>query len=138
MGWPGTKAGGFAQAVSLLDKAEYQPEVARTTELGIKSQLDDHRWTVNVAGFYTTIRDFQLVSFDGVNFVVDNSNLRSSGIESEIVWTPMRGLRLFGNNTYADTLDTRHHTDTEFAPRWSGMAGGSFVNCADGGVPAFL
>lgn len=134
----GTKAGGFAQAVSLLDKAEYQPEVARTTELGIKSQLDDRRWTVNVAGFYTAIRDFQLVSFDGVNFVVDNSNLRSSGIEAEIVWLPVRGLRLFANNTYADTLDTRHHTDTEFAPRWSGMGGGSFSWPAFGALQASL
>jgi iron complex outermembrane recepter protein len=134
----GTKAGGFAQAVSLLDKAEYQPEVARTTELGIKSQLDDHRLTVNVAAFYTAIRDFQLVSFDGINFVVDNSDLRSSGVESEIAWTPVRGLRLFSNNTYADTLDTRHHTDTEFAPRWSGMAGGSFSWPAFGALQASL
>ncbi len=123
----GTKAGGFASTVSFLDKSEYKPEVARTTEAGIKTQLDGKRWTINVAGFSTTVRDFQLVTFDGLNFQVGNSDLRATGVESEIDWTPVRGLRLFSNSTYADTLDSRRHTDTPFAPRWSGVAGGSYT-----------
>lgn len=122
----GTKAGGFAQAASALDKSRYSPEKAQTTEAGFKSQFLGGHVTVNGAAFYTTVKDFQLVAFNGVTFNVSNTDLKSYGFESEVDWRPMPGLTLFSNNTYADTTDTRTGSDTSFAPRWQGSVGGAY------------
>ena len=122
----GTKAGGFAQAASFLDKSEYSPEVAQTVEVGIKSQFDELGLTVNAAAFDTGLSNYQLVSFNGVDFTVGNTNLRSVGIESEISWQPVRGLRISSNNTYAHVQDTSGGGDISFSPRWSGNAGVSY------------
>lgn len=122
----GTKAGGFAQSASFLDRAEYEPERARTAELGFKSQFDDRRITVNAAAFYTEIKDFQLVTFTGLAFEVQNTNLRTYGVESDVAWTPRRDVRLFWNNTYAKAKDTITDGETTHAPRWAGSVGASF------------
>lgn len=122
----GTKAGGYAQSASYLDQSEYDPERARTAELGFKSQFADRTITLNAAGFYTEVKDFQLVTFTGLSFEVDNTNLETYGIESEISWTPNRDLRLFWNNTYAHARDAILDSDTTHAPRWSGIVGASF------------
>ena len=134
----GTKAGGFAQSVSDLKHSEYEPEVARTTEVGFKQQLFDRRLTVNGAAFYTTVHNFQLVTFTGIDFVVGNTDLRSIGFESEVDWAPVRGLRLFWNNTYADAQDTRIGGDIPFAPRWQGAVGGAYSRQLFGAMRASL
>ncbi|WP_109808977.1 TonB-dependent receptor [Sphingosinithalassobacter portus] len=119
----GTKAGGFAQSASYLDQSEYDPERARTGEIGFKSQFLDRRLTVNAAAFFTKVRDFQLVTFTGLAFEVDNTNLETYGLESEIRWTANRDFSFFWNNTYAHARDTVTDSDTTHAPRWSGVAG---------------
>jgi len=122
----GTKAGGFAQAASLLDRSGYEPEVAETVEAGFKARFDDRRWTVNAAVFRTEVEDFQLVTFTGTNFDVRNTDLRSTGLETQIIWAPIRGASVFWNNTYAETRDTRNGGPASFAPLWSGAAGGAY------------
>jgi iron complex outermembrane receptor protein len=134
----GTKAGGFAQSVSNLRDSEYAPEVAQTTEAGFKQQLFDRRLTVNGAAFYTTVHDFQLVTFTGIDFVVGNTDLRSIGFESSIAWAPAQGLHLFWNNTYADAQDTRVGGDIPFAPRWEGAVGGGYSRDVLGDLRASL
>ncbi|MDG2535177.1 TonB-dependent receptor [Sphingomonas sp. HITSZ_GF] len=129
----GTKAGGYAQSASFLDKSEYDPERARTAEFGFKSQFADRRLTINAAAFYTEVKDFQLVTFTGLAFEVQNTNLRTYGVESEIAWAPRRDMRFYWNNTYANAQDTITHSDTTHAPRWAGVVGGSFSpEIADG------
>ncbi len=122
----GTKAGGFATSVSDLVNSEVQPEVAKTTELGFKSQFLDHSLTANGALFFTTVHDYQLVTFTGINFVVGNTDLQSTGFESEIDYTPIRHLRLYWNNTFADSEDVRVGGKIPFAPRWSGAYGADY------------
>ena len=122
----GTKAGGFSQAASDLRQSQVQPEVAHTTELGFKSQFFGRTLTANGALFYTTVSNYQLVSFNGVNFVVGNTDLRSTGFESEVDYTPLRHLRLYWNNTFADSEDTRVGGEIPFAPRFSGSYGAEY------------
>ncbi len=122
----GTKAGGFAQAASKLDQSAYDPEIARTVEGGIKTQFDDRRWTANAAIFQTKVKDFQLVTFTGVNFDVRNTDLRSTGLETEVRWLAAPGLTIFWNNTYAETRDTRVGGQASFAPKWDGALGASY------------
>ncbi len=119
----GTKAAAFANSVTDLTKSYIAPEVARTTEIGSKNQFLNRTLTVNGAVFYTRVDDYQLNEFNGVSFTVSNTDLQSFGFESELDWAPVRNVRLFWNNTYADSSDLRVGGDIPFAPRFSGAGG---------------
>lgn len=119
----GTKSGGFAQSVTRLENAAYNKEVAKTAEIGFKLQDAARRWLLNISAFNTNVDGFQQVNFDGFNFVVGNTDLRSRGIEVEAYWRPVDGLRLHVNNTYADAKDRITGYVAPLAPKWSGNAG---------------
>lgn len=122
----GTKSGGFAQSVSLLTDAGYDKEIAKTAEIGLKLQDAGRRWVFNISAFNTVVDDFQVVTFDGVSFVVGNSDLKSRGVEIEANWRPVDGLRLYLNNTYADAKDRITGFRAPLAPEWSGSGGFSY------------
>ncbi len=119
----GTKGAGFAQSATLLDQSAYDKEVARTIEAGVKIQDPGRRWLFNLSGFYTRVDGFQLVTFNGIQFIVGNTDLSSRGFELESSWTPVKGLRLFLNNTYADAKDRRTGAPIPLAPKWTGSGG---------------
>lgn len=122
----GTKSGGFASSVTLLDKAEYDKEVAHTAEIGLKLQGEGRRWVFNIAGFNTKVDNFQLVTFTGVQFDIGNTDLRSRGVEVETYWYPVRGLRLFANGTYADAKDLQTGKVPPLAPKLTASTGFTF------------
>lgn len=122
----GTKGGGYAQSVTLLPNAEYEKEVAKTAEVGFKLQDPAGRWVFNTAIFDTKVDDFQLVTFNGLEFVVGNTDLRSRGAEVEARWSPLDSLNLFLNTTYTDAEDRRSGNPIPLAPEWSGVAGFTF------------
>ena len=128
----GTKAGGYAATVSNLRQSFYEPEVARTGELGVKSQFFGRALTLNASVFHTDVKNFQVVAFNGQNFVVVNQDVESNGFESQFSLRPAAGLRLYWNNIYADAHDPETGIDTPFAPRWSGLAGGSYERTIGG------
>lgn len=119
----GTKGGGYAQSVTLLDQAEYAKEVAKTAEIGVKLQDSGRQWLVNLAAFNTRVDGFQLVTFNGIQFLIGNTDLRSRGFELESYWYPVSGLKLFLNNTYADAKDRITGGAIPLAPKWSGSGG---------------
>ncbi|MBB5684860.1 TonB-dependent receptor [Sphingobium boeckii] len=119
----GTKSGGYASSVTLLQDSEYRKEVARTAEGGVKLQSASRDWTLNIAGFYTWVDDYQLITFNGLQFVIGNTDLRSRGVEVEAIWRPTRGLKLYLNNTYADARDRLTGLKIPRAPLWLGSAG---------------
>lgn len=119
----GTKGGGYAQSVTRLETAEYQKEVAKTFEVGVKLEDAGRKWLFNLAAFNTDVDNFQLVTFTGIQFIVGNTNLRSRGFELEANWRPLPGLRLFLNNTYADAKDRATGNPIPLAPKWTGSGG---------------
>lgn len=121
----GTKPGGYATAVGDLTRAYYKPERARTAELGFKTQLFDRALTLNGSYFRTRVRNFQVVNFDGQNFVVFNQNVASDGFESQVNWRATSDLRFYWNNIYSDARDARTGVRIPYAPRWSGLIGGT-------------
>lgn len=123
----GTKSGGYASSVTLLDRAAYLKEVARTAEAGVKLNAANGTWVLNAAVFDTRVSDFQLVTFTGLQFEIGNTDLKSRGVELEGYWRPARGLRLALNTTYADAKDDRTGKVPPLAPKWSGAASVSFV-----------
>ncbi len=132
----GYKAGGFNLDSSALNAAtpsardlSFQPEDVNAFELGAK--LDLRSAKINLALFYQGFKNFQLNTFNGVNFEVSNiggckasfggldrdlvagnsacpagqakDGVVSKGLEVEALLFPVRDLTFSGGFTYADT-----------------------------------
>ena len=84
---------------------EFQEETVDAFELGMKGQFLDRRLTANVTLFYQLFDDFQLNTFDGISFIVENlSGVTSRGFELEYTYLPnIEGLILQGGVTFSDT-----------------------------------
>ncbi|MEO5641495.1 MAG: TonB-dependent receptor [Sphingomicrobium sp.] len=113
-----------------LNALQFEPELVTAYELGLKykSRFID----VNVAGFIEDFKNFQLNTFNGINFVVENVNscltslngadtdpragttvacsgkrragVRAKGIEIETFFRPIRNVRGALGATYVDTF----------------------------------
>lgn len=103
-------------------------------EIGLK--YTQPKWSVNIAAFRQEFKNFQLNTFNGTSFVVQNINgcdgtlspartcddgdvgpgLISQGVELELAASPVRNVRLAGGLTYARA---------KFANRLVGSANGS-------------
>jgi len=81
----------------------YRPEYSNNFELGWKAGLLHNKMRVNLAAFYSTIRDAQfptLVLPDAITVTKNAGRLNSKGIEAEIAAAPVRGLELSYNFGY--------------------------------------
>jgi len=117
-----------AQAVNL----RFAPEIVDAYELGLK--LTRNMFTFNAAIFHQRFRDFQLNTFNGLNFIVQNINgcgdlidgpdadsdassatgtcspddiepgVTSTGVELEALLQPMDDLTITAGYTYVTTL----------------------------------
>ncbi|HEU4625829.1 MAG TPA: TonB-dependent receptor [Steroidobacteraceae bacterium] len=84
----GFKSGGWttrlSQPIQSGEEAEFGPEFAYTSELGVKSELFQRRLLVNTAIFYTDYKGIQLNFQEGASPVLHNAgNARIKGIELE-------------------------------------------------------
>jgi iron complex outermembrane recepter protein len=84
----GFKSGGWTTRLSapILDgaDAEYKPEFAETSEIGLKTQLLDNHLLVNTAIFYTDYKDIQLNFQEQASPVLRNGGTATlQGIEVE-------------------------------------------------------
>lgn len=150
----GYKAGGFnldrvqssdglssgGQGILPVDDTSFPGEFVDSYELGAKTTWADGNLLLNATLFHQTYTNFQLNSFLGTSFVVRSiPEVVSQGIDTEVLWQPIRGLLLQGGLTYADTRygDERPGADfieptgnlyklpgsqVSFAPYWSGSA----------------
>ena len=136
----GTKSGGFASVVGALDQSEYDPETSRTYELGARFESLNRSFTANATFFSTQVDGYQLSTFNGTTFVVANTDLKSQGIESQLIWRPTfaSGLRLDWTNTYAKAEDTITGGRVPNNPRWSGGASTSYEHFIGGGITLSL
>ena len=113
---------------SNISQLEFRPEVNDAFELGVK--YNGTWFDLNVALFHQLFKDFQLNTFNGVNFIVENINsckddlggadtdnnsatgactgktragVVSKGVEVELFTRPMSNVMLNAGVTYADT-----------------------------------
>ena len=123
----GTLPTGCARYASAKD-LEFRPETNDAIELGAK--YNGRGFDVNVAVFHQLFKDFQLNTFNGVNFIVENiescssdlngadtdnnpnngacpgktrAGVRSQGVEVEIFTRPFRDFSFNLGTTYADS-----------------------------------
>ena len=112
----------------------FAAEKVDSFEIGLK--YTQPKWSVNIAAFRQEFKNFQLNTFNGTSFIVQNINgcesdlsiartcdnddvepgLISQGVELELAASPVRNVRLTGGFTYARA---------KFANRLVGSADGS-------------
>jgi iron complex outermembrane recepter protein len=103
------------------DTLQFDPEKVDAYELGVK--YGTRAFTVNVAAYLQDFSDFQLNTFNGVNFIVANlPKVKSKGVEVEAFARPTDHLTLgagmsysiakYGNNLVTPTTLTTYATPT--------------------------
>ncbi|NHK28925.1 TonB-dependent receptor [Parvularcula flava] len=102
------KAGGFNLDRDPLvldgtnDDTSFRPEKINSYEAGLKSVLAEGTLVANLAAFHQDIEDFQLNSFLGTRFVVENvAEATATGVELDFLWDPgIEGLSITGGGAY--------------------------------------
>lgn len=117
----GSKSGGFAETntiaipPSLLVNGKVPPalvaagsevkdEFAKSYEIGMKTTFFERRVLLNVAGFWTDVKDFQDTVFTGgpLGFITFNGPARTRGAEMTAAYQVTAKFRVDGGFTYAD------------------------------------
>ena len=117
----GSKAGGFVEtntiaiapnllvngkvpAALVAAGSEIKDEFAKSYEVGIKTTLMGRRMLLNIAGFWTDVRNFQDTVFTGgpLGFITYNGPARTRGVEVHSAFKVTPRLRINGGLTYAD------------------------------------
>lgn len=105
----GYRSGGWTTRLSnpLLTAPQFGPEKAESFEVGVKSELLDHRLQVNIAAFTTGYQGIQLNQQIGVSPTVANlGNARIRGFEIEAIAAPFHGMTINGSIGYLDAKYT--------------------------------
>ena len=101
----GYQSGGF-NSVSM--GAQFQPEDVWNYEVGIKSYFKEAKLMLNASLFhykFTNLQSLTLIQAPGAPipaYQVTNSDQNATGIDLDVHWAPMRGLKLYGNLEYID------------------------------------
>jgi iron complex outermembrane receptor protein len=101
----GDKVGGFdfLYAGTNPASAAFKPESAESYEIGMKGLTLDGRLEYSVDIFNTTFTSLQQSVFSNLVFVVSNvGRARARGLETELTFEPIKGMRLGFNGSYLD------------------------------------
>ena len=135
----GYKSGGFnldptayklgANNMVTTDSREFKPEIADTIEIGMKAQLLDGALTLNLAVWDGGIDDFQLNTFEGAFFTVNNvPDVDARGMEVEYNWWIGDYIRLSGGVT---NINTRYGSSAGTAVGKPGIDGRRLTNAPE-------
>ncbi len=101
------RAGGGPIAAGVpvtADQLEFEQETVINYEGGFKTTLFGGDATLNLTGFYAEYEDYQLNTFNGISFIVENiEDVTSSGFEVDFLAQPIEQIFLQGGYTYANT-----------------------------------
>jgi iron complex outermembrane recepter protein len=102
----GFKAGGISldrNAGNSANGPEFLPETVDSFELGAKGKFLNGALRLNVATYYSDFKNFQLNTFDGIQFSVSNEpGVISKGVEVDGFILPGNGWFLNGSVSYND------------------------------------
>lgn len=124
----------------ILATATVRPEKVDHFEVGLKTQFADRRATVNLAAFWTGIRDYQTtVNNLQVNvlrgYLANAPKVRTRGVELDTAFRPTPRLNVYGNVAFTDARYVRFAN----APCPPELSGGAALPVVDGvivGTPA--
>ncbi len=99
----GYKAGGFNSPTLTGAEVPYDSELVDSFELGTKNLFFDGRLQLNLTGFFYDYQDYQYGKIEGFQATNDNLDVEVKGVELEVAWSPIAGLRFNGQFGYLDT-----------------------------------
>ncbi|OAN60121.1 TonB-dependent receptor [Sphingomonas sp. TDK1] len=107
-----------------LSTQTVKPEKVNHFEIGLKNQFLDRRLTLNVAGFWTEISDYQAtVNNNAINvirgYLANAGKVRSRGFEWDSSFRPNARASLYFNGAYTDAKYTKF-TNAPCPPELSG------------------
>ncbi|WP_260582259.1 TonB-dependent receptor [Sphingopyxis sp. PET50] len=117
----GNKSGGLnlTNLLAGIDP-DVAPEKVDNYEIGVKSQWWDRRVTLNVAGYWTEIGDYQTAITEQVpntvnvrQYIANIPGVRSRGVEGDLVVAPSSRASFYASVAYADTT----YSDYRSAPQ---------------------
>lgn len=119
----------------ILSAARVKPETVDHFEIGAKTQFLDRRATLNLAGFWTEIGDYQATVTNGQlgvlrGYLANAQKVRVRGIEAEFSARPTDRLNFYANGTYNDAKYVRF-VDAPPPIQLSGGSGAAAVNSVD-------
>lgn len=88
------------------------PEKVRNYEIGLKQQLFDRHLTLDLAGYWTTLRGLQanIYPLNGAKSYLTNvGNVRARGIEADAQWRVTEALSLSVTGAFNDTRYSSYH-----------------------------
>lgn len=108
----------------ILSAATVDPEKVNHFEVGLKTQFLDRRATVNIAGFWTEIEDYQATVTNGQlgvlrGYLANAGKVRTRGVEVDSAFRPVSTLNLYANGAYTDAKYV-DFTDAPCPPELSG------------------
>ncbi|HEX7854549.1 MAG TPA: TonB-dependent receptor [Sphingobium sp.] len=106
----GGKSGGLnlgAARPGLVFPRTVEPEKVDAYEVGIKSELWDRKLTLNLAGYWTNVSDYQssvstIINGVSAQYIQNVGNVRSRGFEVDARFAPTRHIALTGAASYVD------------------------------------
>jgi iron complex outermembrane receptor protein len=105
-----------------------EPEVLDAYEIGLKSDLFDHRVRFNLSPFYYKIKDPQVQLLATAAVILSNAqSARSKGVDFDVTALAARGLTLRANGTYLDA---------KYLDYGQIDAAGDCIGCAPSSPPA--
>ncbi|WP_294329925.1 TonB-dependent receptor [uncultured Sphingomonas sp.] len=107
-----------------LSTQTVKPEKVNHFEIGLKNQFFDRRLTLNLAGFWTEISDYQAtVNNNAINvirgYLANAGKVRSRGFEWDSSFRPSARANVYVNGAYTDAKYTRF-TNAPCPPELSG------------------
>ena len=91
----------------ILTSATVKPEKVRHYEVGLKTQFLDKRITLNLAGFWTEIKDYQATVTNGQlgvlrGYLANAGKVRVRGIETDFAFRASDRFNAYANAAYTD------------------------------------
>jgi iron complex outermembrane recepter protein len=118
----------------ILGAATVKPEKVDHFEVGLKTQFLDRRATLNLAGFWTGIKDYQATVTNGQlgvlrGYLANADRVRVRGLEADFSVRPTRGFSLYASGAYTDHAYVRF-VDAPCPPELSGGPAATAANPA--------
>ena len=92
--------------MDIAENAKYDPEYVWSYECGMKTNWLDNRIILNIAGFYTKIKDMQVAHMTDVVGMLEYTNAEGAtikGFEVEFMARPLKGLDIMASFGFLDT-----------------------------------
>jgi len=141
----GNKSGGLnlTQLPGTITDPTVRPEKVNAYEVGLKSQFLDRRATLNVAGFWTEISDYQtaITDTDPVSavirqYIANIPKVRSKGVEGDFRFAPSDNFAFSASASYTDAKYVTY-TNAPVAPELHGITKQDLSGKQLPGVPKF-